>query len=498
MQRSWALVPAVVLAVVASQLDGAGSTAGPDPESVDPFALAAATSAATWQCTLAQHPRRTALRRSGPAPVEFDEPSTGPAVPRPDTGDRSDAPRPIPGFGGGPGQNPRAQISGVLATNDTGDSYQVPLRAGEVLGATVRGAAAELEIRDPSGTLLEGSGTDRSGIYPDASPLPGGGNATIDHVASVTGVHTITVRRGTPDATQPGVGTLPGVGAPTGSGTGAGDAAPSAGGSAPPAGQYLATVGIFQPPEVGTQQIFLEFAGATIDTRKFGVDNGSPQPRSLSPLSSFLAGWGLTVADEPAVIKIVTATVRQNLVGSGSTAAQVTDSADSPDTFGRPNVSRVVIGGSVKEAGIATVGISESVDPGNFAREETALVLLDRLDGPADQAVSLNHYLRATLSHDTRVEFVARAIGNIASHEAGHFLGSWHTDAASGRHDLMSPGDVVGAFGFGPDGLGGTKDDTVPRFGQDRYAPSEGFTGTEDTRNRTDVGLGGGPNPNSG
>ena len=42
----------------------------------------------------------------------------------------------------------------------------------------------------------------------------------------------------------------------------------------------------------------------------------------------------------------------------------------------------------------------------------------------------------------------------------------------------MAPGDVVGAFGFGADKLGGTPDDQRARFGQDRYAPDEGFTGT--------------------
>jgi hypothetical protein len=158
-------------------------------------------------------------------------------------------------------------------------------------------------------------------------------------------------------------------------------------------------------------------------------------------------------------------------------------------------VSRVVIGGTSAEAGIDTVGISQSVDPGNFARAETALVLLDSLSQPADQAISLNHYLT---SGGDRLTFVARAVGNIASHEAGHFLGSWHTDPNSGRHDLMAPGDLVGAFGYGPDGIGGTPDDTRPKFGQDTFAPTEGFTGTEDTRNRTEVGLGGGPRPAPG
>ena len=90
------------------------------------------------------------------------------------------------------------------------------------------------------------------------------------------------------------------------------------------------------------------------------------------------------------------------------------------------------------------------------------------------------------------VRLVGNAIGDIASHEAGHFLGSWHTDPDNGTHDVMDSGDLPGAYGYGPDGTGGTADDTTPRFGQDVFNPSEGYTGLEDTRARTAIGLGGG------
>jgi hypothetical protein len=122
-------------------------------------------------------------------------------------------------------------------------------------------------------------------------------------------------------------------------------------------------------------------------------------------------------------------------------------------------------------------------------------VLLDRLSGPSNQPVSLTHYLPGTITEEAKIDFVGRALGNIASHEAGHFLGSWHTNAASPKHDLMAPGDVTGAFGFGADKMGGTPDDVTTHFGQDTFSPQEGFTGTEDTKARTAVGLRGAPNP---
>ena len=43
------------------------------------------------------------------------------------------------------------------------------------------------------------------------------------------------------------------------------------------------------------------------------------------------------------------------------------NSRDHADPFGDPNVSRLVIGGTIPELGIGTIGIAQSIDPGNFA-----------------------------------------------------------------------------------------------------------------------------------
>ncbi|HEY9417734.1 MAG TPA: hypothetical protein VIQ30_23495, partial [Pseudonocardia sp.] len=268
--------------------------------------------------------------------------------------------------------------------------------------------------------------------------------------------------------------------------------------SLPAPGTYQADLGIFRPPADATpQKIVLEFGGATVEPKKFGVESAStPAKATLSPLSKFMRGLGLTAADQPALMAKVVDTFRKNMSDvSGGQVDVISSTSPGASNFGQPGVSRVVIGGSTTEVGISTVGIAESVDPGNFVREETALVLLDRLAGPSDQTVSLTHYLPGTISEAAKIEFVGRALGNIASHEAGHFLGSWHTDAASPKHDLMAPGDVVGAFGFGADKMGGTPDDVITHFGQDTFSPQEGFTGTEDTRTRTAVGLRGSGNP---
>ena len=455
MQRSWVLLPVAVAALLITQLDSPTLPAG----YVDPVALATATATAGWHCVLPHRARQVQARATGKPPltVTDSDRDTGTGSDTATTPDVTDddspgRPRQIPDLGTGPGKNPKAQINGELTGSNSTESFQIPMRAGEVLGVTVSGGAHQLAIRDPKGALVEGSTGDRASSYPQSSPLPGGGNTSVDHVAAVTGTHVLTVSRGT--------------------------------------GAYQASVVILAAPFGGPQRIYLDFAGPSVDTRIFGQDTGLQQPRPLSPLKSFLVAWGLRAADEPALIQKITDQVTSNLRGAGGgTSIQVVSSARSANLWGQPDVSRVVIGGTAAEAGIDTVGISESVDPGNFDRTETALVLLDSLSRPASEAISLNHYLT---SGGDRLNFIAHAVGNIASHEAGHFLGSWHTDPSSGRHDLMAPGDLVGAFGYGPDGIGGTADDTRPKFGQDTFAPAEGFTGTEDTRNRTEVGLSGG------
>jgi hypothetical protein len=51
--------------------------------------------------------------------------------------------------------------------------------------------------------------------------------------------------------------------------------------------------------------------------------------------------------------------------------------------------------------------------------------------------------------------------------------------------------NIAAFFGVGPDGIGGTADDTDNDLGSDVFRPSEGFTGTEDTLNRTAFGISG-------
>ncbi|MEV4704199.1 PPC domain-containing protein [Actinoplanes sp. NPDC049316] len=355
---------------------------------------------------------------------------------------------------GGAGEGPyTVTISAAAADRDF---FAVKLKPGDVLGASVKGAPSYLTVYDTVPREVHGSNQDATFIYPADSKLPGGGKAATDYVATKAGWHYVGVAEGS--------------------------------------GSYDITVEAYRPPLQGTrpnQTLFLDFDGARVNT---GIFDGTGNV-TLSPFSAFLARWGLTRAQEDEVIDgivaSVTENIKQDLIASGLNnrfKLKILNSKDDPDPWGQKNVSRIIIGGTIEESGVSTIGIAQSIDPGNFETEETALVLQDVLSDPAGGPASLNTYL--TDASD-RVAFVSQAIGNVTAHEAGHFFGDWHTDNSDDVPNLMDSGganfDVL--FGVGPDGVGGTADDTDVDFGDDRFSPAEGFIGTEDTLGRIVFGL---------
>jgi hypothetical protein len=243
-----------------------------------------------------------------------------------------------------------------------------------------------------------------------------------------------------------------------------------------------------------TQTIFLDTDGQRLNT---GVFYGRGVT-TLSPLRSFLGKWGISRSREADVVKRIKATVQENVDGdlrrsglSKYVSVKVLTSLDvKKDPYGKPGVSRVVVGGTIDQSGIFTIGISQSVDPGNYDREETSLVLLDILSGsPADWGdASLNYFLKP---RSDRLAFVGHAVGNVISHEVGHLIGNWHTDDGDRIANLMDAGgqNFGLLFGVGKDGVGGTKDDVDVDFGKDRFQPDDGFTGTENTLARSVFGM---------
>ncbi|MBA2639383.1 MAG: hypothetical protein H0U77_05215 [Nocardioidaceae bacterium] len=339
------------------------------------------------------------------------------------------------------------------------DFFAVHLDEGDELGGTVDNVE-RLSVHNPSGKLVFGSGFDASFIFPDVTPMPGGGRAVVDHTAAVDGRYTVEVSKGT--------------------------------------GDYQADLEVYEiggkaTSSQGTQTLFLDFDGERINTGIWGGGGVS----ELSPLSAFLGRWGLARSDEDAlidrVVEVVTESVEDDMEARGKNEnfdVRILNSRDHADPFGDPNVSRLIVGGTIRESGISTIGIAQTIDPGNFDREESALLLLDILSAPKQSAYdefSANYWMNRS---SDRVAWVGQVLGNITAHEAGHILGNWHVDQFDGRPNIMDQGGNARAlFGPGPDNVGGTADDADIDFGKNQLNPFEGFDGTEDTLNRTAFGL---------
>ena len=116
-----------------------------------------------------------------------------------------------------------------------------------------------------------------------------------------------------------------------------------------------------------------------------------PTAATLSPLADFLAGWGLGPDDEDAVIDAIVATFTENVRRRparrvAATRASTSRSATAATTPTR-GASRTSPGSSsaapARSSASTPFGLAESVDPGNFAREETGVVLLDQASAPA-------------------------------------------------------------------------------------------------------------------
>ena len=356
------------------------------------------------------------------------------------------------GSGGGDGAE-GDYVARITVGQSDADYYAVRLRSGDVLGGVIQGGSPDITVTKPHRVEAIGSTRDASSIYPPASLLPGGGNATFAYVAEKPGWYKVS--------------TAGGIGA------------------------YDILLEVYRPGSVTAkrktvQKVFLDFNGERVNTAVWG----GPGVRTLSPFSSFLGRWGLTKAHRNAVINRVIETVRENIRRdlkqkglNDRVRVKIRNSRDHSDPFGRRNVSRVIVGGTIEQSGIPTIGIASSIDPGNFEGADQALVLLDVLSGPDDDDASLNFYLNGS---SKRVRFVGTALGNVVSHEIGHYIGSFHVDQFNNVLNLMDQGgNFPLLYGVGDDGIGGTADDPDVDFGKDRLNPGEGFTGIENTLNNS-------------
>ena len=336
------------------------------------------------------------------------------------------------------------------------DFYGFDLVAGDILNISVHGWAHRITVFDGDGIARMGVTYDLSMLYPLESGLRFGGNANLAYVISDDGPYAVAVDQGD------GAYTL-----------------------------YLQRSRPRLEHSETSQTLFLDFDGAEYDAKTL---LGGNSRASLSPLSAFLSRLGLDpVGDEDAVITRILATVTENLADDIRMGAnpgyqlELRNSRDDPDSWGDPHTSRIIIGGTIHELGLNTIGIAESVDVGNFVTDETAIVLLDRLTS-SDMLGSLG---AEDLGPGTSIiDALGTAIGNIVSHEAGHLFANFHTGHPDYRTDLMDANTALHTFiGTGPDGVFGSHDDLDIDFGIAAFNAVEGVMGIQDTRNAIAFGL---------
>jgi hypothetical protein len=403
------------------------------------------------------------------------------------------------GLGAQPGEPVTFRIKGRIDPAGDVDRFALELNAGDVVGVAITdtsGLDPTLCLENAVGDLVIGNDTGRVPGYalPPESPLPrvkGWGNDAGDAALYVVIV-------------DPGVYVL------------------EAAGEDGTTGRYRLDIVVARPGleahPVGTRQIvFVDFDGADVAMQNGTFAGwGGAGKKTFSPLADFLGFWGLSAADEDAVIDAVLATLEENLSTDirarglngdyaksgtpGEFDIEIRNSRDHADTYGMdPLVTRLVIGGTEAEAGIPVWGLASAIDPGNFSTADDAIVLLDRYAGltPTPPGVNLNDVPIA--DGHTMIELVGRTLGNIGTHELGHVFGCDHTERGNYVVNLMDqggPADLgAGATAVGPDGIFGTADDFDRDFGVDVYASvdfrgrPEPFRGVHDTLNTIAFGL---------
>mgnify|MGYP003640731680 CR=1 FL=1 len=361
------------------------------------------------------------------------------------------------------------------------DIYTFHLKKGDVVGAAARNEGTPtVGFITREGELEKGvSGFGSFAVV--ESPLPVDGSTVIDYIVEQTGQYSVAISNSV--------------------------------------GEYELELGVYRPAferdANRIQLVYLDYNGGPVSKEPWF---GFPLITNHTPFSGFLPAWDLPTSarDVRRITRRITDETRDNLQrelarseenpnfgvvvlgndGTGEASwVEPYIEAGSFDLFGYTfEISVVEVSGTINESFISTIGIASTIDPGNYEANDTALVLLDILSAPAsgisaDFSFSLNDVELAPWA--SKEDLVVTSLGNIIAHEAGHYLGNFHTDGFNEQQNLMDegPGGLFNLAGIGESGIFGAPDGLDVKFFDDLYSVGEGFLGDENTTVNTAYGL---------
>ena len=281
-------------------------------------------------------------------------------------------------------------------------------------------------------------------------------------------------------------------------------------------GPYVTNIRVARPGNEinkGRKQIiYLDYTGDTKFSQQefFNIPDSIASPedkqlRTLSPFRNFLERWGV----ENNLYNTLKLTYQTTQVVRESVRRDFLDKEINPNfdvqiisDYGIPYLgkripkllkrlgipySRILVGGSIEESGIETIGIASAIDVGNYSLSDDALTLLDVLSSsePEDASVSL---LPIPLAEGkTIADVIPVGVGNVTAHEIGHYIGNFHTsdDGAENVFSIMDEGGaIINEFGLREGEKFGEDDEDVD-FVTDQYSLNEGMVAN--STNKTGV-----------
>ncbi len=406
-------------------------------------------------------------------------------------------------LGTGPGQQDTIDIIGTLPVdsfvnlpfpqppllfNTDLDVYAFDLRAGDILDIATLGAVGTIDVSYANGTLwfatdipdgvtdtVNGEVLPFAPFYPEDSPLQTIGVVGAAQVVPEDGRYYLTVSPG--DITE----------------------------------NYTIGLRVYRPVieqlPIGAQQVvFLDFDGAIYPRNVFTDLSGVPQTGVIRIPSLFESLPDLGI--QPAVgsfaalraietqlidkilqnVDMLFGTIATNGGNGdydstgipGQYGLTVLNSRDHADPVTNPGLdqitTRILVGGTNDDAEQqGLLGISSTIDIGNFSTNDLVLTILDEVEAYATQFP-----LSSTVSV---LDSIARQIAITIVHEAGHSFGLLHTNGDNFQPSLIEGvGENTALFdlGAGADGIVGTFDDTAIEFPYaDEFDLTEGFFGFE-------------------